>query len=462
MSTEPASEKLMRSRCRLMTRSPWYGHIAMSIEWKQSDMGWVEDEQKRTIGLRITSQGVVQGFYYPDWVDKSELRVIYGTIEHAINHLIRLHTLRSGGREEEAWAIATDMSVNGPKNNPYIGYREEDGGAVILPHPDMIFIPRGWAEGESAETYYELLMKESQQQQGQGQGKGKGKGQSQGQGGGQGQGDEDDEDQDGQGQGDGDGEGQDGEGDGEGQGQGGGRNRGGKPGEYQHGKFHGHCVDDHNVWDQSDISQDEARQIVHDMAKEATEKSQGYIPGHLKQVIDQLAKPIIRWREILRQWLGVHVGNRRKTYSRGNRRIQEFGIKGVSHHAAATVNVIIDTSGSIGTQELEQFFAEIEAISARAKVMVLQWDAQFQGFDKYRRGDWKKLTVNGRGGTSMSGAFKWLDENNQIADVQVLLTDGYTDWPAPRQYPTMFVITTPEQQTPSPEWGTVVRMQVHQ
>lgn len=437
--SESAADKLMRARCRLMTREPWYGHMAMSIEWKPSEMGWVEDPARRTIGMRITNQGIIQAVFNPEWVEATDLRILYGTVEHCINHLIRLHTLRQDTREPEAWNLASDMSVNGESSNPYVGYREEDG-TLILPDKGMVFVPKGWPNDETAEHYYERILKESPPG---GPGKGKKPGGGQGQGQGQGKG---------KGEGEGD---EDGEGEESGE-------SGQKPGYYKHGKFEGKALDDHDSWRQSEISQDEARQLIHDMVKDASEKSQGNVPGHLKQVLDALSKPIIRWREFLRQYLGTHVGSRRKTYSRADRRTQAFGQKGISRHAAATVQVICDTSGSIGTQELEQFFAEVEAISYRAKVFLLQWDAEYQGYGRYRRGEWKKLTINGRGGTDMAAPFDWLDKNTAAADVVVLLTDGYCNWPFKRPYPTLFVITTDEQTTKGPDWGTTLRMKIHE
>ena len=475
--SEAAADKLMRARCRLITREPWYGHMAMSIAWKESDMSWVEDEESKTLGMRITSTGEVQAFFYGPWVERTDLKKIYGTIEHAINHLIRLHTLRSGGRDDDTWALATDAVVNGEKSNPRIGYRDDTTNSIILPQEDMFFIQSGWPADETAEAYYELLIKgqggqgkgknksksgqgdPNQQGQGQGQGQGqkdKNKQKGQGQGGGQGDEDEEDQNQNGEGEGEEGDESQQGNGSGDGQK----KNRGKQPGYYQSGSKKGHCIDDHESWKQSDISQDEARQVIHDMVREATEKSQGTVPGHLKEAIEALGKPVVRWREVLRRYLGRHVGNRRRTYSRAERRHQQFGLKGVSHHAAATVNVIVDTSGSIGAVELEQFFAEIEMISARAKVMVLQWDAEFQGYEKYRKGAWRGWAVNGRGGTDMVGAQMWIEKNAPGADVIILLTDGYTGYREPKQpYPFICVITTDQA---GPTWGHVIHMKKYE
>jgi len=535
-------EKLVAARCRLMTREPWYGHMAMMITWKKSDMNWVDDEAARSIGIKIASTGEITAYWYQDWVERMSLKQIYGTIEHMINHLVRLHPVRAGEHEKAPWNIATDMAVNGSANSPHIGYKDENGKTVlpcsydvskgsdtwtipnyddalvfadkkgigvdnVKPHGDsLVFVPNDWPSDESAEFYYEKLIEQfgddgqqgqqgqqcdgegqdqcqtcggsgqapddedgDEDQQGQGQGQGQDDDQ-QGQGQGQGQGQDDDQQGQGGGGGQPQGECSDSSGESDGQGSGspcpdcqgtgkeGGQSGGNGQAKHNYGPFQNNAVDDHSTWTQSDISHDEARQLVHDMVKEATDKSQGHTPGHLAQAIDELKKPIVRWREILRQIIGTHVGNRRKTYARRNRRYDIWGIKGISHHAAATVSVIIDTSGSIGTKELEQFFGEIEAISYRAKVNVLQWDHAFQGFDQYRRGDWKKITANGRGGTDMAAPVKWLEENGQVADLQIMLTDGYCNWPAPREYPMVFCITTDN--TSEPEWGVSIRMKI--
>jgi predicted metal-dependent peptidase len=143
------------------------------------------------------------------------------------------------------------------------------------------------------------------------------------------------------------------------------------------------------------------------------------------------------------------------TWSRRNRRRDEFGIKGVSHHATSKLGVIIDTSGSICSDELKQFFAEIEAISYRAKTWILQWDAGFQDYAaKYRRGDWKNIQIKGRGGTDMAAAVQWVVDNKVQADAVVLLTDGYTPWPEKTPFPMIFCVTDENQVENAPEWGT--------
>lgn len=356
-----------------------------------------------------------------------------------------------------------DMVVNGRRSSPRIGYQEPATNEVIIPmKSEICWLPDDWPQEASAEECYSRLEKHVQSMhicagcgrpvpqpgQGKGQkgsGKGKDKQKSKGGGGSGGSGEEQQE----------------------GKGEGSGGSSGQCPqcgqdddGYYECGPFRGESLDDHSVWNMSDVSQDEARQIVKDIVDQAVEKSQGHVPGHLQEAIKALAKPVVRWRELLRRYLGKHVGNQRRTYSRANRRNDAFGFPGISHHAAATVNAIIDTSGSVGQKEFQAFFAELESIVGRAKLYILQWDHAFQGYGRYRKNDWKKFKVAGRGGTDMCAPVQWLIDNKRVADCTVMLSDGYANWIEPEKvkFPFITVLTTPEGTTEGPGYGQVVRL----
>ena len=137
-----------------------------------------------------------------------------------------------------------------------------------------------------------------------------------------------------------------------------------------------------------------------------------------------------------------------------------FGLPGYSRHAAARVSVVVDTSGSISTKMLQQFFAEIEMIVGRAEVRVLQWDHAFQGWAKYRRNDWKKIKVRGRGGTNMSDPVDWLIENSCVGDCMIMLTDGICNWPEKKPFPAIFVIAGNNKSYGhgDPGWGRTVHV----
>lgn len=385
-----AEEKLERGRCRLLLVVPFYGHAAMQMRWMASEMPWLPEEQ-RTMGVRIVEDGAVDCLYYPPFVESLSIDEVAAVAQHEVEHVIRLHCVRSIGFDHEMFNIAADMCVNGSITAPRIGIAYDESNRPVIPfRNEIVFIPQLWPTDHTAEQYYDRLINE----------------------------------------------------------------QGGPASSHRYGTM----LDDHAVWDQSTCDLEEARSAVRTLVAEAAGRNQGRIPGHLTEVVARLEQPKISWVRLLHQYVGRHLGGQRKTLARTSRRYQEFGVPGVSRRAAATINVVTDTSGSVSPRLLQQFFGEIDTISSRAKVHVLQWDHAFQGYARYRRNDWKKFKIKGRGGTDMAAPFDWLIENRKIADVQILLTDGYCNWPAPRSFPLISVIAGSGLAWSKPSWGSVVHI----
>ena len=439
------SEKLLSARCRLLIRDPWYGHFAMQMDWKPSEMEWLPEEQ-RTMGVYIKSNGRIECIYYPPFAEKLTIEENFAVIQHEIEHVVRLHCVRRYDRDPYAFNIAADMTINGEKDKPRIGYDasgSNGGSKLVMPMADtIVWMPKGWPTNESAEWYYDKIMEEAKKpcqcSKGKDSSGGSGENDDSGQGGGD------------QGQGGGS----------QGQGQGGnnqGKPSGGCP-KCGKGKYeaYGRCLDDHSIWSRTEVSEDQARQIVKATADEVTQKCQGNAPGHLSEALKSLGKPVVRWRDQLKHFFGRHVGSRRVTHSRRNRRRRTFGMPGISHHAAATVAVVVDTSGSVSPKELEQFFAEIDAISSRAKISVLQWDYSFQGYTSYRRNDWKKFKINGRGGTDMAAPMKWLMDNGKVPDLTVMFTDGECNYLEDVPFPAITVISGNSTYGGPPKYGHTI------
>lgn len=386
---QEAYRKLIEARCRLLIRAPFYGHIAMTMEWRPSDMSWIEQESRKRVSVRIVDTGRVEVLYYPPYIKSKNLKQLFGIIQHVIEHLMRLHPVRRDGRNKKIWDECTDMAVNGRRSNPRIGYDDSYRG-LVLPGDQMIWCPPEYNVSDNAESHYSRRIKED-----------------------------------------------------------------------DHGDMSEFMIDDHEAWGQTTVGEDEVRQLVKTMVSEAASSSPGNVPGHVSELLRELAKPVIKWREILRKYLGRHVGNRRKTHSRRNRRNDSFGSPGWSHHAAAKLSVIIDTSASVDSKMLEQFFAEIEAIAYKSRINILQWDYEFQGYGKYRRGDWRNIEIRGRGGTNMCAPLEWLEENGLVGDACVMLTDGYCYWPNRKQYPVIFVISREygsHNDSDYPDWGDIVKV----
>jgi hypothetical protein len=224
-------------------------------------------------------------------------------------------------------------------------------------------------------------------------------------------------------------------GDGEGGGQGDGQQEGSGSDGAQQGKgdlfdvLFGSGIDVHEIMGEADdLSQSTIKEIM-DSAKM---RGWGNVSGDAVQRIEELMKPAkISWRQVLRKTLsplvhdyGPHFEN---TWSRRNRR--QLPLPGLRRLSNKLI-IAIDTSGSINSNELEQFFVEIEKIVRDfSQLIVLQWDTRIVDVElKYKKGDWKYITVKGRGGTHVQCVFDWMKENGYEKYPLVNFTDGWFDY----------------------------------
>lgn len=190
----------------------------------------------------------------------------------------------------------------------------------------------------------------------------------------------------------------------------------------------GSKFDDHSFLEEND---EIAEITLKDIIDNGKVHGWGKISGNLQQTLEELTKKSkISWKQLLRKYLSnfVHdVGNWfENSWSRRNRRQLPLpGIKKLSNK----IMVAIDTSGSIQNTEIEQFFAEIETIIKDfSQLVVIQWDTEINDvWQSYKRNDWKKIIIKGRGGTSVQCVFDWISEEKMNKFPVVIFTDGYFD-----------------------------------
>ena len=146
------------------------------------------------------------------------------------------------------------------------------------------------------------------------------------------------------------------------------------------------------------------------------------------------------------------------TSQRTSKRFGTF--PGVRVRRLRRIAVVLDTSGSIETEVIEMFFAEIRAIwRSGASVEVIECDAQVQR--SYPFDGRAPTEVKGRGGTDYDPAFEWLRARGRGKfDACIYLTDGFAPKPKVRPpCPLLWVLSPGINSSEDLIWGRVVRLE---
>ena len=151
-------------------------------------------------------------------------------------------------------------------------------------------------------------------------------------------------------------------------------------------------------------------------------KGIGNMPNWAKRIIDELTKEKVDWRRILAKYLHGALAVRRKL-TRENRKNPDLIGKEVL--GKARIVVLIDTSGSIGEEELRQFVSEVRAmVPYGEKIVVIPFDVVPHGeFIVRTREDVRHITLTGGGGTEIGSTLELVDKKYNRADAIVILSD---------------------------------------
>lgn len=178
----------------------------------------------------------------------------------------------------------------------------------------------------------------------------------------------------------------------------------------------------------------------------------GKMGGNVDRSITKMLEPKVDWREMLRDFVSSIANDKEmSTWRKPNRRHLGAGVymPSMFSETVGPIVVGIDTSGSIGEQELSQFLGELSVICEAVKpekIHLLWWDTDVAGVDVLEPGDYSdlvsKVSAKGGGGTDVSCVFDWVSENDVDVEAVILLSDGYTPFPDAPNYPVFWGMTT--------------------
>jgi predicted metal-dependent peptidase len=366
--------------------------------------------------LAVTDRGVL--LYEAAAIQRWTTEELAGVLVHEVHHLLRVHHVRAKaiGAEPELANIAEDMEINDDLRSHW---QLPDGGGVQPEHAKL-------APGLAFEEYYRAL----QQQQGQG--------------------------------------GQQG-------------NKGGRaPGSGACGGCAGNpgpgepaASATSGEGGRSDAELARVRRATAEAVRNAVEShGRGSVPAGLQRWADgELAPPKVRWQDKLRRAVrrGVSwvAGNVDLRHMRPSRRQAGLGYGAGCPVLAAPVApiprvcVAVDTSGSMGSAELNRALSELRGILSAtgvAGVEVLACDAAVHGGPKHVRTIREAANaLHGGGGTDFCPVFDELAHRARARRpaVLVFITDGDGACPTHNPLPdvrTIWVLVGANKRSPC-SWG---------
>ena len=172
------------------------------------------------------------------------------------------------------------------------------------------------------------------------------------------------------------------------------------------------------------------------------------LPRHITEILT----PKVDWREVLREFVASSTrGKDEYTWRRFNRRLlpNDLYLPTVENETIGEVVVAIDTSGSIGQEQINEFASELvsicEATSPEA-VRILWWDTRVHGEQKFTENYaaiGEMLKPLGGGGTEVGCVAKYINKEKIRAECVIVFTDGYVEsnvkWDI--STPTLWMIT---------------------
>jgi predicted metal-dependent peptidase len=209
------------------------------------------------------------------------------------------------------------------------------------------------------------------------------------------------------------------------------------------------------------------RQVAQDVI--AHGKRAGTVPAGLLRWAEAMLSPKVDWRKLLaaelRRAVAEVSGAVDYSYRRPSRRSSVAGdvVLPALRRPVPEVAVVCDTSGSMTDDLLAAALAEVEgllrAVGLARQVRVLACDtavAQAQRVSSARQ-----VQLVGGGGTDMGAGIAAAAALRPRPAVTVVLTDGYTPWPAQPPKGTRVVVGLLGPRAPdAPEWARAVRVEL--
>ena len=196
-------------------------------------------------------------------------------------------------------------------------------------------------------------------------------------------------------------------------------------------------LDGHD-WDEAqDMSDQDKEEVAKEIEQALRQGSMlvGKMGGNVSREIDDMLVPKVNWQEALRDFVKTAMqGKDKTTWKRLHKRYLASDLIMPSSYSdkVGGIAIGIDTSGSIGTEELTQFLSEVKSICDEVSpevIDILYWDTHVASRETYRDNELASLIETtkpaGGGGTEPACVPKFMKKHDMKPECLIMLTDGY-------------------------------------
>lgn len=193
-------------------------------------------------------------------------------------------------------------------------------------------------------------------------------------------------------------------------------------------------------------------------------KIKGDVPAGLERLFDKLMKSKMKWNSIIFKEITSYIPAN-FTWARPSRKSVATNVY-LPSTVKESVDVIfgIDTSGSIDSNDLNQFLSEIVFFAKsfnNVNMTLITADCEVQDVIEVHNGNIGKLfniKVHGGDGSSTKPTFEYIKKNKRNAKLLIYLTDGFIDFPEKETIPTIWVLSKNHTEKENIPFGRILEL----
>jgi len=185
----------------------------------------------------------------------------------------------------------------------------------------------------------------------------------------------------------------------------------------------------------------------------------GKLGGSMARMVDHFLQPQLPWRMLLAHYM-TRASRNDYSFAHPSRREGTAILPGLrSQHI--DLLVVLDTSGSISDDEMQEFLSEVNAIKGQvgARITLHACDEKLAAEGPWIFDPWEDVKLPGKlpggGGTRFTPVFEWAEWQDRAPDLLVYFTDAKGEFPKSEpSYPVLWLVKGKEKVP----WGQRIQL----